>query len=298
MSLIEEQMVAILADVQAVGKDRKNLKQGYSFRGIDDFVNMLHPLLAKHRVILRPRVVEAVALESVETQRGGVLFRHQVTMELGFVATDGSTLTVRTVGEGADSGDKALNKATSGALKYALLMTFLVPTRGELLDSEEDSHDARPRRKARRNDPHEEWRHHLANRACALGKLPKASDEERRIRMLDHMGELTEAQLRAASGLLDAWEREARSGPLGGDDEFEQATTPEATQQAHADDLAANKARIEERLRSGLVPRVGPTDGAHLDELDPGKRPAAARKRRGLPLDPPDPTEAPPQGAP
>ena len=34
--LIYEKIPAIMADVQTIGKDRKNVQQKYSFRGIDD----------------------------------------------------------------------------------------------------------------------------------------------------------------------------------------------------------------------------------------------------------------------
>jgi hypothetical protein len=141
---ISSLLAAVIRDVDAVGKNRRNEQQRYAFRGIDDFSNALHPVLAKHGVVLRPYVVEARELEATETKSGGVMFRVSLTMDLGFVAPDGSAHVVRTVGEGCDTGDKATNKAMSAALKYALLMTFLIPTEDrELADSETDSHEAR-----------------------------------------------------------------------------------------------------------------------------------------------------------
>lgn len=137
-------LAAVMAEVDAVGKNRRNEAQRYAFRGIDDFMNALHPVLAKHGVVLRPHVVECKHLDAHETKNGGLMFRVSVTMDTAFCAPDGSTHVVRTVGEGADTGDKATNKAMSAALKYALVMTFLVPTEERsLVDSEEDSHEAR-----------------------------------------------------------------------------------------------------------------------------------------------------------
>lgn len=148
-------MAAVMADVDAVGKTRRNDAQRYTFRGIDDFSNALHPVLSKHGVVLRPHVVEAKPLESYETKSGGTMFRVSVVLDLAFVAPDGSEHVVRTAGEGADTGDKATNKAMSAALKYALIMTFLVPTEERVLvDSEEDSHEARRRPpKGRKSEP-------------------------------------------------------------------------------------------------------------------------------------------------
>jgi predicted RNA-binding protein with PIN domain len=43
--------------------------------------------------------------------------------------TDWTSVTVTTIGEAADTSDKATNKAMSAALKYALIQTFSVPTK-------------------------------------------------------------------------------------------------------------------------------------------------------------------------
>ena len=43
-------------------------------------------------------------------------------------ARSGEELSVRVAGEGADAGDKAPYKAMTGALKYALLQSFLLST--------------------------------------------------------------------------------------------------------------------------------------------------------------------------
>jgi hypothetical protein len=48
----------------------------------------------------------------------------------------GETISFQSIGTGADSGDKAAYKAATGALKYALLTVFLIPT-GD--DPESDS---------------------------------------------------------------------------------------------------------------------------------------------------------------
>jgi hypothetical protein len=50
-----------------------------------------------------------------------------MTVRFRFMASDGSYVDVVTIGEGADSGDKASNKAMTAAQKYALTLTFTVP---------------------------------------------------------------------------------------------------------------------------------------------------------------------------
>jgi hypothetical protein len=57
-------------------------------------------------------------------------------------ARSGEELTVRVPGEGADSGDKAPYKAMTGALKYALLQSFLLATGDDPEDERADSRAA------------------------------------------------------------------------------------------------------------------------------------------------------------
>ena len=53
----------------------------------------------------------------------------RVVMSYSFVDVDtGEEITVKIAGEGLDSGDKAPYKAMTGALKYALLQSFLLAT--------------------------------------------------------------------------------------------------------------------------------------------------------------------------
>ena len=54
-------------------------------------------------------------------------------------AKSGEELTVRVAGEGADAGDKAPYKAMTGALKYALLQSFLLATGDDPEDERADS---------------------------------------------------------------------------------------------------------------------------------------------------------------
>ncbi len=113
-----------------IGKTRKNDQQGYKFRGIDEVMNALAPLLANHRLIVFPRVLSRQC-EARATKSGGFLYSVAVEAEFDFVsAEDGSKHTARTIGEGMDSADKATNKAMSAAYKYAAFMTFCIPLEG------------------------------------------------------------------------------------------------------------------------------------------------------------------------
>lgn len=113
-----------------IGKGRKNQQQGYAFRGIDEVLNALNPILSDAALCILPRMVSRIQDER-STKNGGVLFYVIVQGEFDFVsARDGSRHTVVTFGEGMDSADKATNKAMSAALKYACFQTFMIPTEG------------------------------------------------------------------------------------------------------------------------------------------------------------------------
>lgn len=122
---------------EGIAKARKNQQQGYSFRGIDDVYNALSSQLAKHGLVILPRVLSRELTERT-TAKGGVLFNIVVEVEFDFVAAeDGSTHTIKTFGEAMDSADKATNKAMSAAYKYAAMQTFCIPTEG---DNDADAH--------------------------------------------------------------------------------------------------------------------------------------------------------------
>lgn len=138
--MIYPAMQKLVEEIGSIGKTRKNPQQGYNFRGIDDCLNNLQPALLKARVFLVPRIVE-MSREERASKSGGVLIYTTVKGEYDFVSSeDGSKVTAITFGEGMDSSDKSLNKAMSGALKYAIIQTLSIPTE-ELIDSERDTHE-------------------------------------------------------------------------------------------------------------------------------------------------------------
>ncbi len=134
---------AIMADVGAVEKGRKNEQQGYYFRGIDEVYAALHLLLAKHGVFTVPEILDD-RTEERTTKNGSHLIYRIIKIKYTFYASDGSSVAATVIGEGMDSGDKATNKAMSVAHKYALIQVFAIPTKDEK-DPEVDSHEVQPR---------------------------------------------------------------------------------------------------------------------------------------------------------
>lgn len=137
-----------------IAKLHRNERDDYFYRSIDDVLNRLSPLLAKHKLCVLPR-----ALKRTCTDRAGDgdLLLVNVALKVAFdiaSAADGSCHTVEAFGEALDPGDKATAKAMSSAYKQAMLQLFCVP----VADTEDaDRSSYRLKRQAHQREPVEGW---------------------------------------------------------------------------------------------------------------------------------------------
>jgi len=117
----------VMAEVQAVGKEGFNKQQGFSFRGVDDVVNAVGPVLRRHRVLVTPTLISAKHRD-FETKNGALM--HEAIVEVGYEFTGpaGDKLHGSSIGESADSGDKATAKAMSVAYRTWWLQALCIPT--------------------------------------------------------------------------------------------------------------------------------------------------------------------------
>lgn len=118
----------IMQKLPAIGKGQVNKQQGFKYRGIDDVMNALSPLLGEFGVFLVPEVLDTTRTERTTKSGGNIAFTVATVKYTFFAASDGSSLSAITVGEGMDSADKSTNKAMAAAMKYALFQTFCIPT--------------------------------------------------------------------------------------------------------------------------------------------------------------------------
>lgn len=132
-------ITAVMEDIGAIGKDKKNITQGFMYRGIDDVMNALNPAFIKNKLFAVPEIIEQQR-EERRTAKGGLLIYSICKVKYTFFAEDGSSVTVVTIGEGMDSGDKATNKAMAIAFKYACFQLFCIPTE-EMQDPDRESHE-------------------------------------------------------------------------------------------------------------------------------------------------------------
>lgn len=147
--LIYRLIPQVMRAIGAVSKDRKNEQQKYSFRGIEDFYQAAHPALIEYGVFCAPTVLDREEYRFEKTNFDGKIttwLHVALKVEHRFYASDGSYVPVTTWGEGLDNSDKASNKAMSGAMKYALIELFCVPTK-DVEDSDRDSPEQGSKRK-------------------------------------------------------------------------------------------------------------------------------------------------------
>jgi hypothetical protein len=136
---IHSAIVNVMSEIGAIGKNKKNTQQGFMYRGVDDVMNVLQPLLVKHKIFIVPEVLEQTR-EDRTTNKGNTLIYSVCKIKYTFFADDGSNITAVVIGEGMDSGDKATNKAMAIAFKYACFQVFCIPTE-EMDDPDAESHE-------------------------------------------------------------------------------------------------------------------------------------------------------------
>ena len=193
-----------------IAKNRTNTQgSGYKFRGIDDVYAALSPLLAKHKLVVVPRVTQREVIER-QSKNGGALFYVTVHAEFDFVsALDGTIHTAATFGEAMDSGDKATNKAMSAAYKYAAFMTFAIPTEGDN-DADATTHEVAAKRNGHTAPPpiEDAQRDLIQQLAPGAGKTLQGICEAYRIASLK---ELTHAQ---AEKLIERLRADTKKEPV------------------------------------------------------------------------------------
>lgn len=143
MAEIYQAIIGVMSDIGVIGKEKKNAQQGFKYRGVDDVMNALQPVMVQHGLFVVPEIIDQKR-EERQTNRGGNLIYSVCTVRYTFYAKDGSSVQCVVIGEGMDSGDKATNKAMSIAFKYACFQVFCIPTE-EMKDPDAEVHTVAPR---------------------------------------------------------------------------------------------------------------------------------------------------------
>ena len=125
---LRQKLAVVRRRIAYVQKRGHNPRFNYNYVTAADIAGAVGDILAELGVVLVPQL-ESISHEAVRPSGGGTEHVTHVVMSYSFVDVDtAEEITVKTAGEGLDSGDKAPYKAMTGALKYALLQSFLLAT--------------------------------------------------------------------------------------------------------------------------------------------------------------------------
>ena len=137
---VYQRMISIIDELPAIGKTQRNEQQKFMFRGHDDVMNALNPLLSKHGVFIVPSVLERITSERTTTNNK-TMYEVNLHVRYTFWGAAGDSFTASGWGEGTDMGDKATSKAMTMAFKYVIGQAFALAT-AEMSDSDNDRHAA------------------------------------------------------------------------------------------------------------------------------------------------------------
>ena len=128
---LAEALARVYADGGAYVQKTGRMEAGparYRYAKEGDFIAAVRPLMEVHGVTIRPIEMRVVTNEVFQRKSGGDAYRVVVLVTYELLHSSGDRATVQAFGEGQDSGDKAFNKAMTGAMKYALRQSFCVET--------------------------------------------------------------------------------------------------------------------------------------------------------------------------
>jgi hypothetical protein len=141
---IRQKLAEVRRRIGYVQKRGHNERSNYSYVTAADIAGSIGDLLSELGVVVIPSL-ENITYESAAT-RGETTRMAQVVMAYTFADVDsGEEIVARVAGQGLDPGDKAPYKAMTGALKYALLQSFLLATGDDPEDERVDGRAATDR---------------------------------------------------------------------------------------------------------------------------------------------------------
>jgi ERF superfamily len=125
---LREKLHNIYKEIDHIDKAGTNKNQGYKFVRAADVAHALRNAFVKYRVYAEVEDFEYLDSHTITTSKGGVMFSALVKVRGVFHDVDSDeTKKFCGLGDGADSGDKGIYKAQTGAMKNALRNAFLIP---------------------------------------------------------------------------------------------------------------------------------------------------------------------------
>ena len=128
MQKLAKKLIAVMQECRYITKNGVNTFHKYKYATCADVLEMVNAAFVKHG-IASITVPEVVDLHEVTTAKGSTEHIATVKITIKLVDADsGESLEISGMGSGQDSGDKAVMKAQTAAIKYAYLLSFAIST--------------------------------------------------------------------------------------------------------------------------------------------------------------------------
>src|SRR5215472_3511363 len=135
---LKQKLAEVRRRISYIQKRGHNERYNYSYVTAADLAGAVGDALADLEVVVIPQLV-SISHENTSPNQGYPDRLTRVVMTYTFMDVNSAEqLTVKVPGEGRDPGDKGPYKAMTGALKYALLQSFLIATGDDPEDERAD----------------------------------------------------------------------------------------------------------------------------------------------------------------
>ena len=143
MSELAKAVIQVMKDVKGLEKDMTVGSGNYSYKGVSDYEakKIYNKSMAENGLCILPISIDSKVdiYNYTEVYNGNAKQKKSVFTEVKtkylLLHESGESKEIAGYGHGIDNQDKGAGKATTYALKYALLYTFLTPT-GKIDDSD------------------------------------------------------------------------------------------------------------------------------------------------------------------
>lgn len=147
---LHAKLAEVMAEAERIPKNGSYKEPGeyghFKFVQVGDAADHIRKALGDRGVSMLPTAVEMVGETEHSTKSGGTMTTMTVRTTWTLVDGEtGETAQIQSLGTGADAGDKASPKAQTNAMKYALLMGFLLSTGDDPEQSDSSDRQTRQR---------------------------------------------------------------------------------------------------------------------------------------------------------
>ena len=128
MQKLAKKFIEVMKECSYVEKHGTNDYHGYQYATSADVLAKVNASLVKHG-IASVAVPELLDMVDVTTTKGNTEKLATVQMQITLIDTEsGETFSIVGIGSGQDSGDKAIMKAETAAIKYAYMLSLAIST--------------------------------------------------------------------------------------------------------------------------------------------------------------------------